>query len=206
MSNRKKYVTLAPAFGRYEPVAQMDRALVCGAKGRAFDSRRAHHEITKMQDIYQILDDIGIKYDKREHPAVFTCEQADRYYDESMGGKSKNLLLRNRKGDVHYLVVLQSDKKLDLKKLETLFGESKLSFASEERLMKHLGLTPGSVSPFGLINDAEKAVKVVIDNDLWTYPKLHFHPNTNTASLVIATEDFKKFLDWCGNRVTSVNL
>jgi len=159
-----------------------------------------------MKDIYQILDNIGIKYDKREHPAVFTCEEADRYYDESMGGKSKNLLLRNKKGTSHYLIILQSDKKLDLKKLESLLGESKLSFASEERMMKYLGLTPGSVSPFGLINDEQKAITVVVDNELWTFPKLHFHPNINTASLVISSEDFKKFLDWCGNKIISTDL
>ncbi len=154
-----------------------------------------------MKDIYEVLESVGVKYIKREHPAVFTCEEANKYYKDVEGGHSKNLFLRNRKGDQHYLVIIESDKKVDLKKLTSQLGESKIGFASPERLKRVLGLTAGSVSPFGLINDVEKNVIVVIDEDLWKYDKLHYHPNVNTATLELKRDDFKKFLDWCGNEV-----
>lgn len=154
-----------------------------------------------MQDIYQVLQELNISYEKHEHPAVYTTEQADRYYDGIDAGMSKNLFLRNRKGDKHYLVVVESSKKVDLERLGSLLNESKLSFASAERLLKYLGLTAGAVSPFGLINDANKEVFVIVDNDLLKYQKLSYHPNINTATLVISIEDFKKFLDWAKNSV-----
>ncbi|PIZ94963.1 MAG: prolyl-tRNA synthetase associated domain-containing protein [Candidatus Magasanikbacteria bacterium CG_4_10_14_0_2_um_filter_37_12] len=159
-----------------------------------------------MMNIYQVLDDLKIKYTKYIHQPVYTIAEAERYCSHIPGGKSKNLLLRNRKGNKHYLVVVRSDKKLDLEKLQDFLQESNLSFASEERLMKCLGLTPGSVSPFGLVNDLEKEVQVVIDSDLLEYDELQYHPNINTETLVLSVEDFKKFLDWTGNEVNFLEL
>lgn len=115
-----------------------------------------------MKDIYQILDEMGVEYVKREHPAVYTCEEADKYNGGIEGGKSKNLFLRNKKGDVHYLAVLESSKKVDLKALTEKLGEKKLGFASPERMKRILGLEPGSVSPFGLVNDEEREVVVLV--------------------------------------------
>ncbi len=157
-----------------------------------------------MKDIYKVLDEIGVDYLKREHPAVFTCEEADQYYKDVEGGHSKNLFLRNKKGDTHYLVIIESSKKVDLKDLKEKLGESKLSFASEERLMRFLGLEKGSVSPFGLINDTEHEVVVVMDKDLLKYDKLHYHPNVNTATLEVSLDGFRRFLEWCGNELTDV--
>src|SRR3989338_6525197 len=154
-----------------------------------------------MKDIYKILEDLGIKYVQYDHPAVFTCEEADQYYAKMEGGHSKNLFLRNKKGDKYYLVIVESDKKVDLQGLAKKLPEKKLAFASPERLLNVLGLTPGSVTPFGLINDENKQVTVVIDEDLWKYDTLNYHPNVNTATLGISRDDFKKFLDFCGNGV-----
>lgn len=159
-----------------------------------------------MKDIYQTLKNLEIDYQKYDHPAVFTVEDAEKYYSGIDAGESKNLFLRNKKGDQHFLVVVKSTKKVDLKRLEGLLGTDKLSFASPERMMKYLGLTPGSVSPFGLINDSEKAVFVVVDKDLLEYKKVAFHPNINTATLVISIEDFNKFLNWAGNKVIYLDL
>lgn len=159
-----------------------------------------------MNDIYQILQSLEIKYEKYEHPAVFTVEEAARYDRGIDAGKSKNLFLRNAKGDKHYLVVLQADKRLDLQRLAILLSENKLSFASEERLEKYLGLKPGSVGPFGLVNDADKSVRVIIDKELLHYEKLAYHPNINIATLIISTEDFKKFLEWTGNKIDYLDL
>lgn len=159
-----------------------------------------------MQDIYQLLNDLNISYEKYEHPAVYTVEEAQQYDRGIDAGKSKNLFLRNKKGDRHYLVVAESTRKVDISKLEELTGEKNLSFASPERLQKYLGVTPGSVSPFGLIHDADKSVQVLVDEGLLQYDKQAFHPNINTATLVISKDDFIKFLESTGNEVTYVSL
>jgi Ala-tRNA(Pro) deacylase len=159
-----------------------------------------------MNDTYAILDTLGIAYEKFDHEPFFTCEQADVLYKTLEGGHSKNLFLRNNKGDAHYLVILQSDKRLDLKEFAGMVNESKMSMASPERLLKYLGVTPGSVSPFGLINDADHCVKVFVDNDLLKYEKLYYHPNVNTQTLGISKEDFLKFLQWTSNSVCFGNI
>jgi Ala-tRNA(Pro) deacylase len=101
-------------------------------------------------------------------------------------------------------VVLVASKKADLRAVADQIGDGKLSFASPERLMKHLGLTPGSVSPFGLINDHAHAVRVVLDSDLKAADRLSFHPNINTVTYTIAAADFARFLAACGNSVRHV--
>lgn len=154
-----------------------------------------------MKSIYAILTDLNIEYEKYDHPPVFTVKEAKQYDRGIDAGKTKNLFLRNKKGDQYYLLVAESTRKIDLKKLASFPNESKLSFASPERLHKHLKLSPGSVSPFGLINDSLRKVKVLIDKSLLKHKKLGFHPNVNTATLVIKTADFKRFLAWTGNKV-----
>lgn len=154
-----------------------------------------------MKDIYRVLEDLEIPFEKYEHPAVFTVEEAAQIDRGIDAGKSKNLFLRNKKGTTLYLVVVEAHKKVDLKLLSQKLLESKLSFGSPERLFEILQLTPGSVSPFGLINDNEHLVDVIIDNDLLKHPKVSFHPNINTATLAITTNDFKKYLESLGNKI-----
>ena len=159
-----------------------------------------------MENVYQVLDSLGIKYKKIEHPVVHTVEDADKLGLEIEGGINKCLFLRNKKGDRHYLILIRGTKRLNLKKLEKLLNETRLSFASPERLMKYLKLTPGSVSPFGLINDSEKVIIAIVDNELLAYEELAFHPNINTQTLVLKTEDFKKFLTWTRNKILFLDL
>ncbi len=109
--------------------------------------------------------------------------------------------MRNKKGNRHYLIILEHSKKPDIKALNRDLGEDRLSFASPERLMRYLGLEPGAVSPFGLINDKEKEVRVVIDEDLKQAERVNFHPNVNTATVGILFKDLEMFLAWCGNSV-----
>ncbi|MEK7623822.1 MAG: prolyl-tRNA synthetase associated domain-containing protein [Patescibacteria group bacterium] len=149
-----------------------------------------------MNNIYEILKELGINYTEYTHPAVFTCEESDIHCQHIPGGKSKNLFLRNKKGDKHYLVTLPAAKRADLKNLARLLSEQALSFASPERLMKYLGVTPGSVTILGLINDANKEVAVIIDEDLWKNQTVQYHPLTNTATLVIEKNDLNRFLQW----------
>lgn len=155
-----------------------------------------------MKDIYQVLDQLGIEYVRHNHPAVFTVAESKKIgFRSEKGGDTKNLFLRNKKGDVHYLVSIGHNKKADLADLRKKLGESKLSFASPERLMAKLGLTPGSVSLLGLINNAEHDVIVILDKELWGNPVICCHPNVNTATLEIKREDLQKFFEHCGNEV-----
>jgi Ala-tRNA(Pro) deacylase len=152
-----------------------------------------------MKNIYEILKSLDIAYDLYEHPAVFTVEEADLVCGKIPGKQAKNLFLTNEKGNRHFLVTIAHEKRADLAKLAALFGEKRLRFASPERLQKHLGLTPGSVSPLGLINDTAAAVEFFIDRDLIEQGKIYVHPNINTATLGIAIGDFKKILASSGH-------
>src|SRR3954454_17372546 len=152
------------------------------------------------------LRELGIEYTRHEHPAVATVDEASEHWAGIAATHCKNLFLRNQKGNRHYLVVLTATKKADLRAVADQIGDGKLSFASPERMMTHLGLTPGSVSPFGLINDPDHAVRVVLDRDFRHAVRLAFHPNINTATLTIAAADFARFLEACGNPVQEVTI
>jgi Ala-tRNA(Pro) deacylase len=146
------------------------------------------------KQVYATLDALGISYEVFEHPPVFTAEEAALHWADIEGAKVKNLFLRNKKGDRHYLVILEISKQADLRQLVKIVGDDRLSFGSAERLMANLGVTPGSVSPFGLIHDATHGVRVIIDDDLRSAGRLIFHPNINSASLAISGADFARFL------------
>jgi len=155
----------------------------------------------KEQKVYDVLENLGIEYEKHEHPPVYTVEEAEKYWKDMKGKHCKNLFLRNKKGKRHYLLILEHSKKADLKALTKRVNEDTLSFASADRLMKFLGLETGAVSAFGLINDTNNSVEVIIDNDLKKADKIGFHPNVNTATVILNFEDFEKFLDYCGNKI-----
>lgn len=153
------------------------------------------------QRVYDALNALGISFVRHEHPPVFTVDQAEKHWENIEGAHCKNLFLRNKKGNRHYLVILESKKKAEIRALEKQLGEDRLSFASGERLMRHLGLEPGAVSPFGLINDSRKEVQVIIDLGLKDAGRVNFHPNVNTVTVGLNFADFAKFLTWCGNKV-----
>ena len=154
-----------------------------------------------MSSIYTVLTDLQIPFEKYTHPAVHTVVDTIEHYKNIDAGRCKNLFLQNVKGDTYYLIVMQADKRLDIKKLSATL-ETKLRFASEEKLLHYLGLTPGSVSPFGLINDTDHSVRVIVDKDVLNHQKVSFHPNINTETLVISSEDLQKFLTSVGNPIT----
>lgn len=152
------------------------------------------------------LSELGIAFERHTHPPVATVEEAERHWIGIEATHCKNLFLRNQKGDRHYLVILTHSKRADLRALANQIGDGKLSFASPERLMAQLGLTPGSVSPFGLLNDPDRRVRVVLDRDLQSATRVSFHPNINTATYVISTADFGRFLAVCGHTVQHVSI
>jgi Ala-tRNA(Pro) deacylase len=154
-----------------------------------------------MKDIYKILGELGITYKKYEHPPITTVEEGSKYRKDVQGILIKNIFLRNKRGQRHYLVVIPHDKEVDLAMVREVVQDSKLGFAQEDRLMKYLGLKPGSVSMLGLINDENQEVGVVIDNEVWKSELICVHPNVNTATLEISRDDLQRFLDWRGNQV-----
>jgi len=156
--------------------------------------------------VLDALDGLGIPYSRHEHPPVATVEEAEKHWAGLKGTHCKNLFLRNYKGNRHYLVIAPVTRGVDLKRLNTLLAEDRLSFASPERLRRWLGLEPGSVSPFGLVNDETRHVQVVCDETLRSSSALGFHPNVNTATLEIAFADFEKFLASRGNAVRWLEL
>src|SRR5213080_1289979 len=135
------------------------------------------------------LTALQISFERYEHPPVATVEEAEQHWAGIDATHCKNLFLRNQKGTRHYLVILKHTKKADLRAVADQIADGKLSFASPDRLMTHLGLTPGSVSPFGLIHNRDRQVRVVIDRDLKAAVRVSFHPNINTVTFAIAYAD-----------------
>lgn len=156
--------------------------------------------------VYDALAALGIAYERYEHPPVFTVDEAERYWADIPATHCKNLFLRNAKATRHYLVVLERSKKADLKLLAAKIGDDRLSFASPDRLMRFLGLTPGSVSPMGLLHPGAADVVVVLDAGLASAARLGFHPNVNTATITVAAADFLRFLDSRGNVVKRITV
>lgn len=142
-------------------------------------------------EVYQLLAELGISYQRVDHKAVYTVAEIDFSID---GSDVKNLLLKSKKTKKFYFVICPGYKRLDLKSLAKVLGESQLSFASEEELFDLLGLERGSVTPLALPQDTQHQITLLIDEEIDQTKKIGFHPNTNTATLVIAFSDFQQFL------------
>lgn len=156
--------------------------------------------------LYALLEELGIDYQYYEHPPAPTIEEAVKYWKDLDATHCKNLFFRNHKGNRHYLVILDHRQELNIRDLEQRLRQGKLTFASPKRMMKYLGITPGSVSPLALIHDEEKHVHVFLDERLKESSTISFHPCINTASLVISWEDFLKFLHHQGNSYEYVKM
>ena len=154
-----------------------------------------------MINIYEFLDNSNIEYQRHDHPPVFTVEDVHRLTPDLPGAKTKNLFFRDKKGNRHFLVVVPADKRTNLKALPGVLESSKISFGSPDRLMEHLGITPGSVSLLAIVNDQKNRVEVIIDESLWASEAFQFHPLVNTSTLIISREGIKRFLDATGHEV-----
>jgi Ala-tRNA(Pro) deacylase len=150
-------------------------------------------------DIFDYMARNRISYERHDHPAVFTCEEADRLVPPLPGAKVKNLFVTDKKGRKHFLVLVGYDTSVDLKVLGELLGAGGLRMASARRLENHLGVTPGSVTVLAVINDEEGAVQVVVDDKIWAARAIQCHPLINTATLVVPMGDLKRFLDVSGH-------
>ena len=194
---------------RQEDGCRVQKAAVTGNT----ESEDTADRLVRRQKTLDFLEEHGIGYELYTHPPLPTVKAALEYWKDVDATHCKNLFFRNHKGNRHYLVVLECHKEMDIHALEHKLRQGKLSFASEERMERCLGLKPGSVSPLGLINDIGVAatanpkelyenghrVKLFLDKDLKTAEKLSFHPCENTSGAVIGNADFMRFLEiWGG--------
>jgi Ala-tRNA(Pro) deacylase len=154
------------------------------------------------QPIVDALTALGIAFERHEHPPIASAIGTEALWPPIDGIQTKNLFLANPKRTRFYLVVLDHRKRADLRRVSEQIGDGRLSFGSPERLMSHLKVAPGSVSALGLIHDTAHAVKVCLDRDLETATRISFHPNLNTATLVLSFGDFLRFLNATGHEPT----
>jgi Ala-tRNA(Pro) deacylase len=159
-----------------------------------------------MQAFLDFLDSNGINYERHDHPAVFTVEEADRLVPKLPAAKTKNLFLRDDKGKRHFLVLVKSHKRVDLNGLKNLIGIKRISFGSPGRLKQYLGIEPGAVSLLAVFNDPEHHVEIVMDKDLWEEETFQFHPLVNTSTLVISKVNIKRFLDLTGHQMAVLKI
>lgn len=157
-------------------------------------------------DLQRFLHDCGIAAPRHEHAAVMTVAESERLVPRLPGVKTKNLFLRDKKGARHFLTTLHHDRVVDLNALGEVLGAGRLGFASAERLQRHLGVTPGSVSLLALVNDRAGAVEFVIERALWDADAVQAHPLVNTATMVLSHADLERFLAATGHNARVIEV
>jgi Ala-tRNA(Pro) deacylase len=148
---------------------------------------------------------LGIETETREHPHVFTVEEARALRGQIPGGHCKNLFLKDEKGGV-WLIVCLEDARIDLKAAPARIGSRRLSFGKPDLLMQLMGVEPGSVTPFGLINDTQNRIAVILEERMMRETLLNYHPLSNDATTTIATADLVTFIRSCGHEPRIVAL
>ena len=161
--------------------------------------------ITSEQDFLSFLNANHFIYQRVEHPAVFTCAEADLYHSDVVAVSTKNLFLCDKKGRQFFLAVTACEKTVNLEGLSSQLGVSRLRFGSEENLMRLLGVTRGSVTMMGLANDTEHKVELWIDAEIWQGEHFLSHPLVNTATLVISKAELKHFFEITGHELHFFN-
>lgn len=157
-------------------------------------------------DLLRALDALGIEATTCEHAAAHTVDEAQALRGTISGGHAKNLFVRDKKGRI-FLLVLEETATIDLKRVhEIVGGTGRVSFGTPELMTEVLGVTPGSVTPFGVANDRDKRVTLVIDAPLMRHERLNFHPLVNTRTTNLSRADFLKFLDAVGHTPTVLTI
>lgn len=159
------------------------------------------------EKVLEKLNELKIDYKEIEHKPVYTIEEMDELGDIFENAKiCKNLFVRDQKGKKHFLIVLPEEKRAPLSEIANKIESTKLSFASEERLMKYLKLTPGAVTPLAVINDENSEVVVVLDEDLKKEKLLGVHPCVNTATILITPENLEKYIKENNNKIKYIKI
>ena len=154
-----------------------------------------------MADVYKFLAEHQIRYERHDHPPVFTVADVERLVPALPAVKTKNLFLRDKKGRRHFLVAVPAPKRVNIKALGAAIGSGHLSFGSADRLHKYLGVEPGSVTVLATINDPDNAVELYFDKVLWEEEAFQFHPLVNTSTLLISRQDLRRFFELTGHEV-----
>jgi Ala-tRNA(Pro) deacylase len=155
--------------------------------------------ISSEPEFLRYLDVHGIPYQRITHPAVYTCEQAERFRPKTQGVSTKNLFLADKKQAHFYLVMLACEKRLDIRQLREKLGSSKLHFGNEARLLEFLGVSPGAVTALGLVNDLDQRVTLFVDSQIWGKEYFLCHPLVNTSTLLLAKPDLVRFFELAGH-------
>ncbi|VAV95491.1 FIG042921: similarity to aminoacyl-tRNA editing enzymes YbaK, ProX [hydrothermal vent metagenome] len=155
--------------------------------------------------LFDRFDELSIKTTTHNHAPAFTVEQARELRGTIAGGHCKNLFLKDKKGAL-WLIVCLEDARINLKTAPTKIGSARLSFGKPELLMETMGISPGSVTPFAVINDHDAVVNVILEQKMMQNGQLNYHPLKNDATTTIATDDLVAFIKSCGHRVQIVDL
>ena len=152
------------------------------------------------EELFSRFRQLGISFETHSHPAVFTVEEVQLHCSHLPGAHCKNLFLKDKKGQL-WLTVMLDDREVNIKALQNAMGAARLSFGKAELLEKVLGVTPGAVTPFGLINDTEQQVRVFLDANIMAAELVNFHPLRNDATTAITPDDLRRFIAACGHDV-----
>lgn len=157
-------------------------------------------------ELFNFLDALAIATTTVEHIPVFTVEEARQVHGQIPGGHCKNLFCKDEKG-VLWLIVALEDARIDLKAAKDKIGSKRLTFGKPELLMEILGVTPGSVTPFGLINDERHLTNVILDAAMMEHQMLNYHPLSNDATTTISSRDLIRFIEATGHhpRIVAVS-
>lgn len=147
-----------------------------------------------MKKVLEYLKNKKMKYEIIYHPPAITTEEADKYIEGKEGIRSKTMFMANKKDKKFYLIIMDDSKRLDIKKMNEIIND-KLHFAKEVQLIEKLGLKPGTVSIFGLLNNKDHDINIYIDKEIMNEKLITFHPNDNTATIFITVEDMLKIFD-----------
>ncbi|MBF0376228.1 MAG: prolyl-tRNA synthetase associated domain-containing protein [Desulfamplus sp.] len=151
------------------------------------------------EELLYVLSKIGINYKNHEHPPVYTVEEADKHHEGIEGVHSKNLFFKDKKNNL-FLVITLSDKEISIKDIAKKIDAKNLTFGKPDLLEEVLGVTPGAVTPFAVINIRDYNVKIVLDEEMMGHSLLNFHPLVNTATTTISSNDLLKFMDYCNQK------
>jgi Ala-tRNA(Pro) deacylase len=157
------------------------------------------------EELLTLLAQLDIEYTNHEHPAVYTVEEADLHHDGIDGVHSKNLFFKDRKKNL-FLVVTLSDKPIQIKEVAKKINAKSPSFGKPELLAEVLGVIPGAVTPFAIVNDKDHRVKVILDKEMMENELLNFHPLVNTATTTIGSNDLIKFMEHCKQEFEIIRL
>ena len=158
------------------------------------------------KNVEETLNSLGISFEIVEHEPALTTEQADRFIEGIEGVRTKTMFLTNNKKTAYYLLIMDDNKRLDMEAFGEIVESKRIKMASSESLYEKMMLPPGIVSPFGLLNNQEKDIRVFIDREIIDEDRMSFHPNTNEKTIFIKTADLFRFMEAMGYQVNVIEL